>query len=198
MASSYKSFLDRVAAGQVASDSLKQVASESLEQRFPEYLRQLGRLYFELLSGLNDLRAAGEQDFLAGTIAPTGRSNSSVALALSLTGPPGGSASATLSIANTREQPARIRYRFTDVRRADGIGPAFPLKISVTPEQLELQPSEEASLTLALGLDEADYAPNTLYVGALHITGHGEPRLEVPLRIMVTPGALASGDRSHA
>ena len=196
IATSYKAFLDRVAAGQIQTDSLKRVASEYLERRFPEYLQQLGRLYFDLLSDLNDLRAAGEQDFLSGTLA-TGRSNAAVALALNLTGPAGSVASATLSIANTRAQPATIRYRFTDVRRADGIGPSLAPRFSVTPAQLDLAPSEEASLTLALALDEADYEPNALYVGALHITGHGEPRLEVPLRIMLVPSAPAPGDQ-HA
>ncbi len=198
IATSYKSFLDRVASGQIASDSLKDVASEYLERRFPEYLRQLGRLYFDLLSELNDLRADGEQDFLSGTLTAAGRSNPSAAPALSLNGPLGGTASGTLSIANTREELALIRCQFTDVRRADGIGPAFPPKISVTPERLEVAPSKEASLNFALALDEVNYLPNTLYIGALYITGHGEPRLEIPLRIMVTPGASASGDHSLA
>ncbi len=195
IATSYKAFLDRVAGGQIATDSLKTVASEYLERRFPEYLQQLGRLYFDLLSDLNDLRAAGEQDFLSGTLATAGRSNAAVAMALNLTGPPGSVASATFSIANTRVEPATIRYRFTEVRRADGIGPSFAPRFSLTPAQLELAPLEEASLELALALDETDYAPNALYVGALHITGHGEPRLEVPLRITLVPSAPASGDQ---
>jgi hypothetical protein len=198
IATSYKAFLDRVAAGEVATDGLKRVASEYLERRFPEYLQQLGRLYFDLLSDLNDLRAAGEQDFLSGTLATAGRPDPSVALALNLTGPPGGIASATLSIANTREQTTRIHCRFTDVRRADGVGPAFAPRLSVTPEELDLRPSKEAILTFALALDEADYAPNALYTGALHIAGHGEPSVEVPVRIMVIPSASASGDQTRA
>ncbi len=195
IASSYKAFLDRVAAGQVATDSLKRVASEHLERRFPEYLQQLARLYFDLLSDLNDLRAAGEQDFLSGTLATAGRSDRS--LALNLTGPPGGVASATLSIANTREQATTIHCRFTEVRRADGVGPAFAPRLSVTPEELDLRPAQEGVLSFALALDEAEYAPNTLYTGALHIAGHGEPSVEVPLRIMLVPSASA-GDQAHA
>jgi hypothetical protein len=193
VATSYKAFLDRVANGQIQTDGLKRVASEYLERRFPEYLQQLGRLYFDLLSDLNDLRAAGEQDFLSGTLATAGRSNAATALALNLTGPAGGVASATLSIANTRSQQATIRYRFTDVRRADGVGPSFTPRFTVTPSELDLAPAEEASLALALALDESDYEPNALYLGALHITGHGEPRLEVPLRITLVSSAPAPG-----
>jgi hypothetical protein len=188
IATSYKAFLDRVSAGGVDSSSLKEVASEYLERRFPEYLRLLGRLYFDLLIDLNDLRAAGEQDFLSGILAGVGSSRPSGAMTLDLTGPSKGLASATLTIANTREQLAQIRHRVGDVRRADGIGPAFAPVISVTPDQLQLGLSEEGTLTLALGLDEMVYAPNTLYVGAFHIMGHGEPPLEIPLRIMVTSG----------
>jgi hypothetical protein len=192
---SYKAFLDRVAAGQIATDRLKTAGSEYFERRFPEYLQQLAQLYFDLLSDLNDLRAAGEQDFLSGTLATAARANANTAVSLALTGPPGGVAAATLSIANTRAQAATIRYRFTEVRRADGIGPSFAPRFSVTPEHLELASSEEASFTLALALDEADYAPNMLYVGVLHITGHGEPPFEVPLRITLVPSAPASGDQ---
>jgi hypothetical protein len=72
----------------------------------------------------------------------------------------------------------------TDVRRADGVGPAFAPDVSFAPAALELAPGEEASVALTLRLDERNYAPNALYVGTLQITGSGDPRLEVPLRIM--------------
>jgi hypothetical protein len=196
IATSYKAFLDRVAAGQIATDSLKQVASEYLERRFPEYLEQLGQLYFDLLSDLNDLRAAGEQEFLSGTLANAKRADAAVTVALNLTGPAGSVASATLSITNTRAQPAMIRYRFTEVRRADGIGPSFAPKFTVAPADLELGPGQEASLAIMLALDEADYAPNALYVGELQLTGHGEPRLEVPLRITLIPSPTPGDQHS--
>jgi hypothetical protein len=188
IATSYKAFLDRVAAGQVDSDNLKDVASRYLEQRFPEYLRQLGRLYFDLLTDLNELRAAGEQDFLSGVLATARRKDSSTPMSLELTGPTNSVAAAKVSITNSRPEVARIQCRVTDIRRADGIGRAFPPRVSITPGQLDLRPAEEGSLTLALELNEADYAPDTLYVGALQLTGHGEPQLEVRLRIMASSG----------
>nr|UXE45872.1 hypothetical protein Hi04_10k_c5380_00024 [uncultured bacterium] len=196
IATSYKAFLDRVAAGQIATDSLKNVASEYLERRFPEYLEQLGQLYFDLLSDLNDLRAAGEQEFLSGTLANAKREKAPVAVALNLAGPAGSVASATLSITNTRMQPATIRYRFTDVRRADAIGPSFAPKFTVAPADLELGPGEEASLAIMLALDEAEYTPNALYLGELHLTGHGEPRLEVPLRITLVASSTPAGQHA--
>ena len=183
IATSYKTFLDRVAAGEVDSGGLKDAASEYLERRFPEYLRQLGRLYFDLLSDLNDLRFAGEQDFLSGLLA-SDNAAPAPSLALTLTGPSNQRVSATLSIANTREATTRVRHRVGEVRRADGVGPGFAPKLSVTPEHLDLQPSEEGTLTVTLSLEDSDYAPDTLYIGVLHVASHGEPQLDIPLRII--------------
>jgi hypothetical protein len=195
IASSYRSFLDQVAAGRVDSENLKHVASEYLERRFPEYLRQLGTLYFELLSDLNDLRAEVEQDYLSGALAAAELPKRSEALALSLTGPSGGTTTATLSIANTREQPAVVRCHVGVLRRADGVDAVFPADISVTPEPLELAPGEEGRVTLAVTLDETVYAPNTLYVGALRVAGHGEAPLDIPLRILATAARPAPNTR---
>jgi hypothetical protein len=38
-------------------------------------------------------------------------------------------------------------------------------------------------MSLSLWLDEAIYERGSPYVGALHITRDGAPRLEIPLRI---------------
>ena len=81
----------------------------------------------------------------------------------------------------------------SEVRRADGVGPAFAADVGVEPDGLELEPEEEGLLVVTLRLDEETYEPDVLYVGTLQITGHGEPRLEVPLRITAT-GPVATTD----
>ena len=106
--------------------------------------------------------------------------------ALKLTAPLGETASASMSLSNTQNDRAVIRCTPADVRRADGVGPAFVPKITLTPEALELGPGEEGSLRLSLRLDEAEYDADALYVGAVYITGHQESRIEVPLRITAT------------
>ena len=111
---------------------------------------------------------------------------------LNLIAPVGGIASASLSLTNTQDQPAIIRGSVTDIRRADGVGPAFAPKIIIAPDALELRPGAEASMILSLQLDAGDYAPEVLYVGAVHITRQGEPRVEVPLRVRATPAAPAA------
>jgi hypothetical protein len=76
-----------------------------------------------------------------------------------------------------------IRGRVSDLRRADGVGPAFDPKVTFTPDGLDLGPGEEGSLRVSLELDPADFQADRLYVGSLYVTGHGEPDFEVPLRI---------------
>jgi hypothetical protein len=186
IAASYKAFLDRVAAGQVDTDGLQNAASAYLERRFPDYLRQLGRIYFDLLTDLNGLRAEGERDFLEGVLAAARPEGPAPPLRVDLMGPAAERVSARLSIANSRGAPARIVASVGDIRRADGIGPAFAPDLSITPGALELGPAEEGSITLALALDPAAYAPGALYLGALSVAGAGELPLEIPLRVMVT------------
>ncbi len=189
--SAYQSLLERVAAGEMAPNRIQEASSDYLSQRLPEHLRRLSRLYFELLNGLNDLRAGYEEEFLAGVLATAHAPDQETPAALNLAGPIGGTTSASLSLTNTKSQPASIHCSVTDVRRADGVGPAFAPKVIVAPEVLELRPGEEASVVLSLHLAEGDYEPDRLYVGAVHIARRGEPRVEMPLRITATPAAPA-------
>jgi hypothetical protein len=193
IASSYKSFLDRVAKGKVDSENLKAVASEYLERRFPEYLRQLGTLYFELLAELNDLRAEIEQDYLSEALAAAELAKRPEEFTLSLTGPSGGVARAMLSIGNTREECTTVRCNVSDLRRVDGVGGTFTARFSVTPEPLELAPAQEGRLTLAFDLDKALFAPNAIYVGALRVSGHGDAPIDIPIKVIATAEALAQG-----
>lgn len=188
VARSYQALVDRMASGQLGSDQLQRIAAELLGRRLPEYLRHLGTSYFELLNGLNELRALNEQEFLAGVLATASQIKAD-SFAIELVAPLGSTANASFSISNTRDVPAVIRCELTDVRRRDGVGPAFVPNIARTPEKLELAPGEEARVSLALALDQDIYSAGAQYVGALHITGSGEPGVEIPLRITATDGA---------
>ena len=78
------------------------------------------------------------------------------------------------------------------MRRADGVGPAFAPAASIAPEGLELAPGEEASpRDDRRAWRRATTSRASLYVGTLTVTGHGEPRLEVPLRITATEPTVA-------
>jgi len=185
MAAAYRALAERAAADEGAPTRIQEQAAAYLERRLPEYIAELGRLYFDLLGGLTDLRARSEQEFLHGVLATANGAEDE--FALTLTAPLGQAATASLSISNTRDVIARIRCDVREVRRADGVGPAFAPVATVAPDGLELEPGAEGSLELTVVLEDDHYAADALYVGTLHITGHGEPRLEVPLRITATP-----------
>ena len=187
----YQAHLNRVAAGETTPDQFQRAMSEYLERRLPEHLRQAGQLYFKLLSDLNEIRVRSEEEYLRGVLASIKRPGGDEEFAMTLVAPLGGVASASLSVANTMEERALIRCRVTEVRRADGVGPAFTPATTIQPERVELAPGEEVNLRVSIRLDPADYDVNTLYVGELHVTGHGEPRLELPLRITAREAALS-------
>jgi hypothetical protein len=183
----YQRLFERAAAGETSPVQLQEASTDYLEKRLPVHLRRLGGLYFDVLNGLTDLRAGYEEEFLTGVLATVKGGGQEAPFVLNLTAPLGETASASLALSNTKDEPTLIRCRASDVRRADGIDPAFSPKITITPESLNLQPGEEANLIVSLRLEEGDYAPGVLYVGTLDITSHGEPGFEVPLQIKATP-----------
>ena len=185
----YQSLLERVAAGQAAPNRVQEASTDYRNQRLPEYLRRLSTLYFNLLNQLNDLRSGYEENFLASVLATATPQDQEMPAVVNLVAPVGGMTSASLSLTNARGEPVIIRGSVTAIRRADGVGPAFAPKMTIAPEALELRPGEEATMVLSLQLDEDDYAPEVLYTGAVYITRPGEPRVEVPLRVMATPAA---------
>lgn len=191
VARSYRALNERMSSGQLGSDQIQKSAAEHLERRLPDYLRRLGTDYFELLNGLNDLRAQSEQEFLSGVLASASETRPD-SFVIELAAASGATANASFSISNTRDVSAVIRCEVADVRRRDGVGPAFMPNIRREPEQAELAPGQEVRIMLALPLDETIYAPDAQYVGALHITSGGEPHVEIPLRITATNGAHRS------
>jgi hypothetical protein len=186
IAAGYQALLDRAAADGVTPSQIQDAAAGHLQRGLPEYMGELSRLYFDLLNGLTDLRARSEQEFLRRVLENAQGTNATQPFELTLAAPLGGTATASLSIANTRDEPARITCHVTDVRRIDGVGPAIVPDMTFVPERLELAPAEETKLVLTLRLDEGRYDTNALYTGTLQITDHGEPRMEVPLHITAT------------
>lgn len=193
IAGTYQMLADRAVAGDLAPSQIQEATNAHLQRRLPEYLSELGRLYFDLLEGLTELRVESEQEFLTGMLQRVNGAGRAEEFELTFTGPLGGTATASLSITNSRDELARIRCDVSEVRRADGVGPAFPADVGVEPDGLELEPEEEGQLVVTLRLDEGRYEPDVPYVGTLQIAGHGEPRLEVPLRITAT-GPVATTD----
>ena len=201
-AEAYRTVFERVASGDVEPSQLQSASSRHLEQKLPEHLQHLVGLCFELLRGLEDVRNRYTDEYLAGVMTTAKRPAASEPFALDLAAPLGGTASASLLVANTRAATSEVRCVATEIRRADGVGPAFAPDLAIAPERIELAPGEEARITITLAVRESHYQAGPTYVGALHVTGHGESGLDVPLRVRALPigagaqaGAASPGRR---
>ena len=194
----YREQLDRVAAGATTPSEIQQDATDYLARQMPDYLQHLTKLYFGLLNELNELRSGYEETYFQGVLAAAKSTDTHPPVVLNLTAPVGSTASASLSVANTTGQRTKLSYLLTDIRRADGQGPAFTPAFSVTPESLELAPGEEQWVDFSLVLPAHQYDPEALYTGTLLIHGNPNLRVEVQLRIIaisLTPSAAASGQK---
>jgi hypothetical protein len=129
-----------------------------------------------------------EETYFQGLLATTKQDQSDAPVTLTLEGPVGSTVTASLSVTNTTGQQARISHQVFDVRRVDGVGPALIPEITFAPETFELEPDEEGTLRLSLGLDPATYDAGALYSGKLHLAGASEVPLELELRILTTDG----------
>jgi len=184
--SAYRAQLDQVAAGAMTPDQLQRRNAELMARRLPGYLDQAGRLYFDLLNGLNEIRAQYEQDYFRGILGQDkdqAVEEKESPVVLNLKALLGETAAASLSVANTTEAPTTIRCTATDVRRVDGVGPAFTPRLSIASNDIELGPGEEGTLRLSLPLEEESYDAGAIYAGTLFIAGQGDVPVEVQLRI---------------
>lgn len=183
----YRRQIDQVATGELTADDVQEKAATQMSRDVPEYLQRLGQMYLDLIKGFDELRGHYEVEYLEGILElANGREREPVNF-VALRGPLGGVAFATFTVTNTTEQRTAIRYIATEVRRMDGVGAAFAPKVAITPEVLELGPGDEAEITFAIQLEAERYDVETPYIGFLYITGDGDLRVEMQLRIVATP-----------
>ncbi|MBS1820571.1 MAG: hypothetical protein JST61_01135 [Acidobacteria bacterium] len=184
----YRRQLDRVAAGELTAEDVQEKTATQMSQELPEYLQRVGQLYLELIEQLDDLRSNYEEDYFEGILALVDGSKDGPVNFVTLRGPLGGAAFTSLTVTNTTEQRTAIHYIATEVRRLDGVEAAFSPKVAITPEVLELGPGEEAAIAFSLQLEAGKYEAETPYIGFLYITGEGDLRVEIQLRIVATRG----------
>jgi hypothetical protein len=188
----YRAQLDQVAAGETSPGEAQRHTAQQMAQRLPDFMQTITGLYFELLDELNDVRAQYEEAYFHHMLGATGQP-AEAPVALTLAGPAGTTASASLSITNTTDRPARITHRVLEARRVDGVGPALVPAVLVSPDGLELGPDEEATVELGLELDPQRFDLDALYAGVLHFNGAADVPLQVELRIRVSPPVSQQG-----
>jgi hypothetical protein len=182
----YRRQLEQVAAGDVTPQDVEQKAAAEAARQMPHYMEEAAKLYMGLLQELEGIRGSFQEDYLSGILALTEEPAKDAGGAVVLTAPLGGVAFASFTLTNTTNAMTPIRYIATEVRRIDGVGAAFAPKVSITPEILELGPGEEETITFSYQLDAERYDAEVPYLGFFYVTGNGDLRVELQLRIVAT------------
>jgi hypothetical protein len=182
----YREQLDQVAAGEKTPAQVQQGTVDYLSNRFPQLLQQMTGLYFDLLNGLNEVRASYERDYFQSVLSLANKPERIPPVVVDLTAPRGEVASASLLVANTAAEKCNVVFRFTDARRVDGSGPAFAPDLEIAPPVVELAPGREQKFRLSLRLDPAHFQEGVVYSSTLFISGGDAFRVEVNLRIVAT------------
>ena len=174
--------LAAVARGEMTPNELRSVTSKRLNTAVADELSRAANVWFGFLGTLDEQRGRFAEEYLMTvlrSVDPVGFHGDVVEIA----GPVNTTISTVVTFDAAGMDQTIIRCGVSDVRRADGVGPAFIPDLVLTPEEIVLERLRDAHLSLSLWLDEAVYDQGSPYVGALHITRDGAPRLDIPLRI---------------
>ncbi len=182
----YRRQLDQVAEGTLSPEDAQQKAADDMSRGLEHYLRDAGQLYLQLMLELDGLRGGFEGEYLGGMLALADDPTKEEVTAVVLQAPLGGVAFQSFTIENTTDAPMPVRYLATEVRRMDGVGPAFAPKMMIAPEVLELAPGDGATIRLSLPLEADRFEVDVPCVGFLYVMDEGERRVDLQLRIVAT------------
>ncbi len=180
-----RTVLDRVANGELHPDSVEQTLVERGQQQVPASVTRLADLFFELLIGLDEANSEFGVEYLRSVERRAVRPD-----CIDLRGRLGESARVRLVVANDERVSEVMRCAVTDVRREDGIGPAFDADVEITPDRFELAPNSQVQVALSLLLTEV-FTREVVYVGEFHVRTDTATVLEIPVRIRATEQSVA-------
>lgn len=183
VAAMLRMMMEKVAAGELAPAEVEQISSRFHAGHLPNSTSRLVELYLDLLTGLEEVHASFSEEFLRTVLGPAPgdgeRPDSAVEVDVTL----GEDSSVRFAVTNTDADPAVVACTLSGIRRADGIGPAFDLAVSTTPERLELAPGAEATVQLTIHADADHFQPGVPYDGVFRVASPTRTLLELPLRI---------------
>jgi hypothetical protein len=140
---------------------------------------RLAALCFDVLAALDDVNAQLGKHYIDTVVPDDGPQ------AIELSGASGEQVECRLVVSNDQADTATVQCTVTDVRREDGIGPAFEPATTISPPDLRLPPNGSALVTCSIRLTDLFTAQAT-YVGELSVAVDTEPVLQMPVRIRVT------------
>ena len=181
-----RSLMEQVADGELVPAEVSATSTAFVRERTPDSVAEMARLYLDLLSGLDEINSDFGADYLESVLDAASPTDG---LVLEITGRLGSIASVRLAVANTLAERPSVRCVLTDLRRADGVGPAFDPEVTIRPERFDLAPEQEQVVSVELRLSEASFDPGPVHVGTLHVLAPDETLLAVPVRVRARPAA---------
>ncbi len=202
--------MDQVASGALVPSQVQSISTQFQSERVWESTTHLVELFFNLLTGLEDVHSSFNEEYLrtvlgiapgeptepsgpAGAAGAAGPAFSPRAEAIRLEVALGEPASIRFAVTNTEAEPIAVRCELSGVRRADGVGPAFDPPVTTDPEYLELAPAAEATVALTVHADADHFQPGTRYEALFRVANDTRRLLELPLDLEVTAARQSPG-----
>jgi hypothetical protein len=177
-----RALIDRSGGGDLDGDTVERAGGGSGADDVPDGIARLADLYFDLLSGLDEANADFGIDYLRTVERHHLRPD-----AIDLDGAAGTPVDVRFVVSNHEPVATAVQCSMTDVRREDGVGPAFEPTVVITPEAFDLAPHADAEVACSILLSDA-FHPDATYVGDLRVTTGSEALLRIPVRLRVTAG----------
>jgi len=175
--------MEKVQAGELTPAEVQQVSSEFHAEHLLNSTSRLVELYLDLLTGLEEAHAAFSERYLQSLMGTDHSGAAHPAGAAEIVAVLGQPTSIRFAVTNTDPGPAVVECTLSEMRRADGVGPAFDPVADTTPRRLELLPEAEATVELRIHADASHFQPGALYDGVFRVASATRTLLELPLRI---------------
>lgn len=181
----YFAELAALANGEKTASEARRESTRSLNKSIARDLSHTASAWFAFLGALDEQRGRAAEAYLVDVLRrvnPIGFDGDVV----ELSGPINTRIETVITFDNALAERTLLRCDVVDVRRADGVGPAFIPALVLSPKEIIVDGDNAAELSLSLWLDADVYATQSPYVGSLHVSRDDAPRLDLPLRITPT------------
>jgi hypothetical protein len=154
----------------------------------PAVVHRLADAFLALMARVDEITADYGYRYMEEVLAfgvPAQRAEAPVSVVADL----GDTATVKFAVCNTTASTATIRCVMTDLRRSDGVGPAFEPTATITPSQFRLAAGREEAVTLSIVLEEPAFVPGPTYTGSIRVLGVGDHVVGVPIELRASLAA---------
>ncbi len=177
-----RTVMERVASGELSPADAHTASEEFHRERLPSAVDRVVELFVTLLDRLDEANADYTTRFLESVLG-LARPREPVGDTLDLVAPLGTTARGRFAVAHEGSEPSSVRSVLGDVRRSDGVGPAFEVDATVAPDGFVLAAGTEEVLTVTVALSADRFEVGPEYEGTLSVLSPTTTLVELPLRM---------------